>query len=223
MQLTHEQAHKLIQRNTDKDLSSHEATALFAHLRDCTDCQTYADEIKEVELLLFPLLKKQWNRQPIPLTLTALAKKSQRTQVSLLLTTRKAAIGVAIVTLFFSIWQFVSSGPSTSNPLPLIVPAMPTPSVQTTQSTTALAAFENCELVLYPVQGDDTLARIADQFSVSKEDIMAINSLQTESIDPSMELAIPVCNFTPTGTVRPATFTTTYTPVTRPTTSTPDG
>jgi hypothetical protein len=100
---------------------------------------------------------------------------------------------------------------------------MPTPSVQTTQSTTALAAFENCELVLYPVQEDDTLARIADQFSVSEEEIMAINSLQTKAIDPSMELAIPVCNFTPTGTVHPATFTTTYTPDLGPSTSTPDG
>jgi hypothetical protein len=75
----------------------------------------------------------------------------------------------------------------------------------------------------YSVRENDTLADIAHQFSVSEEEILAVNSLEAVTLSPSMELLIPVCNWTPTGTVHPVTFTTTYTPVREPFTTTPDG
>jgi LysM domain len=221
MQITHEQAHGLIQLNMDQVLSSQETAVLSAHLQVCTDCKTYANEIKEVEGLLFPVLKRQWNRQPVPLLITALTERNLKAQASTLLAMRTAAIGLVVVALFFSVWQFVLSSPSASGQMPLVVPPVPTPSVQTTRSTSTVITLENCETVLYIVQGDDTLAGIADQFSISEDEIIAINHLKTETINPSMELVIPVCNFTPTGTVHPATFTTTYTPIIKPGTSTP--
>jgi LysM repeat protein len=222
MQIAHEQAHKLIQLNADKALSSEEIAVLSAHLRDCVDCQRYASEIKEVEQVLFPLLKRKLNRPLIPLSISALSKRKQ-SPVSNLLTTRSAAVMLVMMAVFFSVWQFVSSGPATSSQVPSIVPPVPTPFAQTTFSTSTLMTLETCESMLYVVRAGDTLARIADQFSVSAEEIMAINLLKTEAVSPSMELVIPICKFTPTGTVHPATFTTTYTPILSLTTSTPDG
>jgi LysM repeat protein len=223
MHITHEQAHKLIQLNMDRVLSAPESAGLSAHLRDCIDCQSYADEMKEVERLLFPTLKKQWQHQPIPLSISALTEKRLKSQASILLTTRTAAIGLVVVTLFFSIWQFVFSSPAASQQIPIAVPPVPTPSSQTVLSTRVTSTSEDCETMLYRVRSDDTLAGIATQFSVSEEEIMAINSLSSQAVGPAMELVIPICNFTPTSTVHPATYTTTYTPILKPTTSTPGG
>jgi LysM repeat protein len=84
-----------------------------------------------------------------------------------------------------------------------------------------MVTLEGCEMALYIAQANDTLPGIADQFSVSIEEIMEINQLKTEILQPFMKLLIPVCSITPAGTAYPATFTTTYTPViTKPTTST---
>ena len=220
MQITHEQAHTLIQLNMDQPLGSQEMHVLFKHLEDCADCQTYAQELKEVEGFLFAALKKQWNRQPTPLSITALKEKNHKTQASTLLTMRKASMSLVVLAMFFSVWQFVFFGPPTSDQSPLPVPPVPTPS---TISTNTMITLENCELVLYIVQANDTLAEIATQFLISTDEIMQINQLKTEAIQPSMKLVIPMCKSTPTGTVHPVTFTTTYTPIINPTTSTPDG
>jgi hypothetical protein len=65
------------------------------------------------------------------------------------------------------------------------------------------------------------MSLVATHFSVSEEEILAINGLKTNVVNTPMQLVIPLCDFTPTGTVRPATFTTTYTPVRHLKTSTP--
>jgi predicted anti-sigma-YlaC factor YlaD len=224
MQITHEQAQKLIQLHMDQALNSQESAVLSAHLRDCRDCQTYANEVSEVKRLLPSLLKKQWARTPAPLSIKALAEKKLKRQSSInLLTTRTAAIGFVVIALFFSVWQFASSGSAVSNPLPLMAPPVPTPLTQTALSIDTTMTLENCKLVLYIVQGNDTLAGIADQFSVPEEEILAANSLEAKAVRPAMELVVPICNFTPTGTVHPATFTTTYTPIIQLNTSTPEG
>ena len=220
MQITHEQAHTLIQLNMDQALGSQEMTVLFTHLEDCTDCQTYAQELKDMEGRLIPALKKQWSRQPTPLSITVLKERIQKTQASTLLTMRTAAMSLVVLAMFFSVWQFVFFGPSTSDQSPQLVPPVPTPS---TISTNTMVTLENCELALYVVQANDTLAGIATQFLVATDEIMQINQLKTEAIQPSMKLIIPICKSTPTGTVHPVTFTTTYTPIINPTTSTPDG
>jgi LysM repeat protein len=144
--------------------------------------------------------------------------RSTKSSASNFLTIRTAAIYLVFVALFFSAWQLVNSDPSGARPISLSVAPVPTPLVQTVQFT---HTAETCEMTLYAVQGSDTLDSLAVRFSVSEAEIMAINGLKTDVIDTPMQLLIPVCNFTPTGTVRPATFTTTYTPVRNLKTSTP--
>ena len=134
---------------------------------------------------------------------------------------RKAAISLVVIALFFTAWQFLLSGSTSSPELPLPVPPIPTPSTERAQSTSTKITFENCEIIQYRVLESDSLASIAGQFSVSEAEIMEINRLKNEAVDSSMELLIPVCNFTPTGTFHAATFTTTYTPSIIATTSTP--
>jgi hypothetical protein len=221
MQITHEQARTLIQFSLDELLQSAEKAALSAHLHDCPECQAYANEMTEVEKLLLPAMKRQWNAQPVPLSITALTGSTQKISGRTLLTMRTAAITLVFFALFFSIWQFASSGPS--NYAPMVVPSMPTPSAQTAQSTSTEMTFGNCEMMLYTVQSNDTLASIANRFLVSEDEIIEANQLKTDTVPLSMELMIPICNFTPTGTIHPATFTTTYTPIIQPTTSTPGG
>jgi hypothetical protein len=221
MQITHEQARKRIQLNLDGLLQSAEKATLSAHLHECPECQAYANEIREAENLLLQVMRRQWNAPPAPLSIAALTGNTKKISGRTLLTMRTAAISLVFFALFFSIWQFASSGPS--NYAPMVVPSMPTPSAQTAHSTSTEITFENCEMMLYTVEANDTLASIANRFLVSEDEIMETNQLKTDTIRLSMELMIPICNFTPTGTIHPATFTTTNTPLIPPTTSTPGG
>jgi len=221
MQITHGEARKFIQFNTDKALDSQGKAALSAHLKDCIECRAYAQDIEVVEGLLQSVMKRQWNLQPAPLSIKGfVAKKDSKRQRSAILATRTAMAGIVFVALVFTAWQFALSGGPTSSQLPAGVLPVPTPS---TQSTSTKIMLQNCEVTLYRVQEDDTLASIAYQFSISKEDIMSINNMKTETVNPSMNLRIPICDSTPTGTVDPATLTITYTPVIGPTISTPGG
>ena len=177
--------------------------------------------MKDVEHILRPLLKRRWNREPIPLSITLLKERNRKAAISSLLTMRKARLSLVAVALFFGFWQFIGSGPSLLGQIPPLASPAPTPS---TTSTNTMVTLEGCEMALYIAQANDTLPGIADRFSVSIEEIMEINQLKTEVLHPSMKLLIPVCSFTPARTVHPATFTTTYTPIIiKPTTSTPGG
>ena len=102
MSITHEQAQKLIQLNMDQMLSWEESAKLSAHLRGCGKCMLYASEIKEVADMLTPLLKRQWNIQPVPLSIGALVEKNENSQPKPLLAIRTAAVSLAIMALFFS-------------------------------------------------------------------------------------------------------------------------
>lgn len=219
MSITHEQAHQLIQLDMEHMLPARETAMLSAHLRGCNECNAYAREMNEVTKLLPALMQRQWNAQPAPLSIPALVGAKEIIGASTLLTMRTAAISLVVIALFFSAWQFMLS--ASSPLLPLQVPPIPTPSTQRAQSTSTKNTFEHCEMIQYRVLERDSLASIAGQFSVSEGEIMTINHLENEAIVPSMELLIPVCNFTPTGTFHAATFTTTYTPRGIVTTSTP--
>lgn len=219
MLITHERAQKLIQLDADKALNSQETSVLALHLQSCAECRSYASELEEVESLLRPLLKRQWSLQPIPLSTHAFTQKKRfKTNIRTLLATRNALVGAVFVMLVFSIWQFNLSG--SSGPRPVGVPSIPTPA---TQSTSTRPAFEGCEMIPYQVQREDTLSGIADQFSVTEEEILTANKLEAQGIHSSMELLIPVCGPTPTLTLKPATHTTTHTPLMELTTLTPAG
>src|SRR5215213_4658116 len=127
MEITHEQARRLIQMKLDRALNQQEAAELSTHLRHCTDCQTYTKELNEVEGLLVPVMKQQWALQPAPLSISALIRETTKTQTRILLTIRTAAISFIFVAVFFGMWQFLLSNPSVSNQMPPDVPAMPIP------------------------------------------------------------------------------------------------
>jgi LysM repeat protein len=221
MQITHDRARQLIQLNLDKALNLQEKAVLSAHLQACTECWAYASEMKGMESVLVPAMKRQWDIQPTPLSIPALTQMKNSMPQSLnLLATRTAVISVVFATLLFSAWQLLRSEIPLSNQLAVGALPVPTPSAQ---STSTKITYEDCEFVLYPVQRNDTLAGIARRFSISEEELMTINNLQTETVLTTPELTIPVCNLTPTGTVNSTTLTTTYTPVIRPVTSTPGG
>jgi len=221
MQITHEEAHRLIQFSLDKVLKPQEKNILQAHLKDCLECRVFAEEIKKVESLLLPIMKRQWNLQPAPLSIISIVEnKNSKLQTRILLATRTAIIGIVFAAFVFSAWQFTRSDRQTSNPMPVSVLPIPTPAGQ---STSTKISFPNCKEMVYQVQENDTLESIASQFSVSKDKIRSINNLNTESIQAKMELLIPICTSTPTGTLHPSTLTTTFTPLIGPTTSTPGG
>ncbi len=223
MQITHAEAHNLIQYNMDKVLKPQEKKLLQTHLNDCVECRAFAQQMKGLENLLLPLMIQHWAVQPLPFRMETIAHKSKRNlqlQTSMILVTRTAMISIVFAAFVFSAWQFTHSGRQTSNPVPVSVLPIPTPSGQ---STSTKIIFQNCEETIYQVQENDTLESIASQFSVAKDKIMAINNLSTESIHAKMELLIPICTSTPTGTIHPSTLTITFTPLIGPTTSTPGG
>ena len=219
MEITHEEARKLIQFNADEALNGHEKNTLSTHLRDCSECRAYAEDIKAMESILVPIMKKHWNRQPIPLSIATFgAKRNSRIQTAAILATRTVAIGVVLLAFIFSAWQFAISNGQAASQLPVGLPPVPTPS---TQSTSTKTETQNCTGILYIVKENDTLDSIAQQFSVPKQEIMAINNMKTERVNTAMELTIPLCHFTPTGTIHPTIRGTRYTPSTSPITSTP--
>jgi len=221
MQITHEEAHKLIQFGMDQTLRPQEKNILQTHLDDCMECRSFAKEIHGVETLLLPAMRKHWNVQAAPLSMEAItSKRKTQLQPSLILVTRTAIISIVFAAFVFSAWQFTVSNSRAATPMPVGVLPIPTPSSQTTSTK---ITFQNCEEVIYQVQENDTLESLAAKFSVSKDKIMAINNLGTETINTKMELLIPNCNSTPTGTVHPSTLTTTFIPLTGPPTSTPGG
>lgn len=221
MQITHAEAQQLIQYSMDKILKPQEINILQTHLNDCIECRTFAKEIKELENLLLPVMARHWAVRPVPLQMEAITnKRKPQRQASIVLVTRTAMISLIFAAFIFGAWQFTRSGRQNSSPRPVNVLPIPTPSGQ---STSTKISLQNCEETVYQVQENDTLESIASRFSVAKDKIMTINNLNTETINPSMELLIPICNSTPTGTLHPSTLTITFTPLIGPTTSTPGG
>jgi hypothetical protein len=221
MLITHAEAHKLIQFSMEEALKPQEKNILQIHLNDCMECRAFVEELKGVENLLVPVMTRRWAVQPTPLLIEALInKRKPPLPAGIVLATRTAIIGIVFAAFVFSAWQFTHSSSQTSNPMPVSVLPIPTPRGQ---STSTKIKFQNCEETIYQVQKNDTLESIAFKFSVAKDKIMAINSLSTESLHAKMDLLIPICTSTPTGTIHPSTLTITFTPLIGPTTSTPGG
>src|ERR1044071_5362109 len=102
MQITHEEAHKLIQFSIEQVLIPQEKNALRAHLESCVECRAYAEEIKEVESILVPLMKRQWSLQAAPLSIPALVqRKSLNWQTNMMLATRTVMISIVFAAFVF--------------------------------------------------------------------------------------------------------------------------
>lgn len=221
MQITHEEAHRLIQFRLDQGLEPHKEKLLQTHLNDCIACRSFSQEIKEMENILVPAMKRHWNLEPAPLSIAGVMENNNsRWSTNTVLTTRTALISLVIVAFVLSAWPFTRSESRTPTPMPISVLPIPTPA---SQSTSTKISLPDCEERLYQVQGNDTLESIALRFSVPKERIIAINHLSTGRVRTNMDLLIPICASTPTGTFHPSTLTITFTPFNDPTASTPGG
>lgn len=205
MPITHTEAHKLIQYGLDQALGPEKQKSLSVHLDACEGCRRYTIEMHNLENQLRHVRDKQWSHTPLPLSIDPI-----KTQINLpkrplnLFPLRTVLVSIVLVGFSFFIWQLAStmyqpSGQTSSTILPI-----PTPSIDL--STPSLAST-TCEWTLYTVKTQDTLDSIAFQYSVSKQDIMNLNSMDSELVSESMEIKIPQCNATPTTTAHLPTTT----------------
>jgi hypothetical protein len=221
MQITHEEAHRLIQFDADGELKPQQRNLLASHFQECATCQQYADSIVTMESILRPMLQRNWDQEhrPLPLT-TLMAKEKSRGSDRLLMATRIAAMAVAFLAFFASAWNLTLSSRRTPTPFLQSVPVIPTPFTSTMTAGTQ-TGFENCTVTSYTVQENDTLASIADRFAIPAEHIRQMNPIRSETLTSGQLLSIPLCNLTPANPT--ASHTTTFTPVLYSSTTTPGG
>jgi len=206
MPITHDEAHKLIQFKADQALNSDSLNLLNAHLTDCIECAQYNFTFQEMEKTLNATMQKHWSVQPLPLSMDILeGKLRSKSTANNFLTTRRALIGIAVMTFIFAAWQFNAPGKIFTSPMLGTAP-IPTPSLT---GTSTQQDANNCKKIQYEVRNNDTLENLARQFSTSEQGLIDLNNLPSEDIRPSMILLIPVCNLTPTDTLLPPTFTNT--------------
>jgi hypothetical protein len=217
MQIPHAEAHRLIQLNLDRALNTEKQRLLSTHLQECETCRAYVDGMLNVETLLRQVMNKRWDHPPLPLSLDSLRPQNiLQKSANNLFGLRTALASMVLVAFAFFIWQLTTTVDHSSERIPSSVLPVPTPS---NQFSTASLESHQCEWSLHKVETFDTLESIAFQYSVSKEEIMTFNSMNSELIYESMELKIPHCNVTPTMTAHMPT--TTLTPVLELTIDTP--
>lgn len=144
-----------------------------------------------------------WAKRPAPPTLGNLRAYNRPRRVPMqVVAMRLSAFVAAVAVIAFGIWQisltnnfrsFEYSSPE--------IPPYPTASMQITSTHTD---SKLCGDTIYQIQPDDTLARIALQFSVSEEAIKLANDMSSEDVITGIEIVIPQCTSTPTGTVSPS-------------------
>lgn len=215
--ITHQEARKLIQQQADRALEAQYKAVLEAHLRTCTECDRYANEIRATEKALRTALRKHWTLQPLPLPVPGIRERSMHPgRLFASLTTRSALVGVALLFFMFVYSQFAASSYGAANGLLAGIPTIPTPSLPLTGTRNI---FADCQLIRYEVRPGDTLRSLAGQFSVSEGQIMDLNDLTAAAPLPEL-LSLPACEQTPTGTshppapttITPTSGTITYTP-----------
>src|SRR4030095_6096941 len=177
MQITHEEAHKLIHFKADQALNSDSLNLLNAHLKDCVECAEYNCAFQGMEKSLKATMHKHWYVQPKPLSLDVLqGKLKSNSRSNNYLTIRRALAGIAVMAFVFVAWQFTLSGRSLPNPA-IYVAQIPTPSLT---GTSTQSDVDNCKKFEYEVRQNDTLESLALQFSTSKLEIMNLNNLLSE-------------------------------------------
>ncbi len=216
MQITHEEARQLIQFNTDHALPSAKRDLLDSHLKHCSECTSYRQEIKAVGETLQVAMQKHWSAQPCPLDVQAIREKSKSIHSFSNIASMRSALVAMLVFLFvFASWQLVARNNKSAMLVTNLAP-IPTPSLLLTGTSSHL---NNCQKSQYQVQRGDTLESLAQQFSVSSETLVQLNDLPSKNIRPGMKLVVLVCDPTPTRTS--STPTSTTTPIMDPISYTP--
>jgi len=217
MQITHAEAMQLIELLADHDLHGEKQKILSEHLTACTECRAYAQQMYQLKNILKNVMHRQWDLRPTPLSITNLVGNNiGKKYSSALLITRTALISVVLLAFVIVGWQFTYANTRSVSETQFVMLSIPTPSTQIT--ATSLLSI-HCVQIHYHVQKNDTLEGIATHFATSKEALIKLNNISSESIRPNSELLVPVCDTTPTNTLPPPTFT--ITPILDPTTSTP--
>lgn len=205
MQISHAEAHKLIQHSMDKPLPREDKSVLASHLQTCPECKRYDAEIKDVETVLRSAMKNRWNLTPAPPDMNAILGKvgfSPQGRLGMQL----AAIGLMIMLVMFGTWRFVNINIVPANTVQIV--PIPTPSTQMTNTSTVAPV---CSEIIYIVEQGDTLDGIAKLFLTSPEAIMELNNLHSETIETGSRVKIPAC-LTPFMTSHPTTVTVTFSP-----------
>lgn len=195
-QITHTEAHRLINFNADQPLDARTRLILDTHLNDCVECGRYAHQLGEVENVL-QNIKSRWELQPIPLfsTRTHQGKKTSLAFSRSPLATRITMTILTILIMAVTVtWRYSIPSMTFPTAAQMAIP-IPTPS---TSLTSTKATTLNCVYLSYPVQSGDTWDSIALQFSIPKETIMRLNGIREEKIEPGKLIKIPACDHTPT-------------------------
>ena len=217
MQITHEEARRLIQFKADASLNHNSDRNLSAHLQTCPACRTYAESLRETETVLRQSLRRRLDLRPLPPRMDAIyGKTSLKNSLHTIMTTRKALLGIFVMMFAFIAWRSISPNHTPFvQPPSSTIPAIPAPSTFTATNTRQDA----CREVNYVVQDGDTLNGIARQFSITTDSIRLVNQLTEDTLFPGRELVLSLCEATPAGTLNAPTFT--ITPATQIVITTP--
>ena len=215
MQISHLEAKTLIQYSSDSSLTEGEKKVLALHLTSCSTCFTFAKEIKEVEVSLQSIAKQFTNIPYTPLSANIFTRKRNLKNIWL---PQLMLVSISCIFLVLGAWQFSQVDWSPISNTPLQVAPIPTPSITLTNT---LVFSQDCQNINYTTQQGDTLESIAKYFNISSELIQNKNNLYSTDLKVGTKLLIPLCDVTPSLTINPPTFTTTYSPTTALTAYTP--
>lgn len=217
IELTHQQARALLQAAADQPLPAADRSALDAHLSVCNDCNAYAAQLAGVEARLRKALHTKWDSFRPDLNLQAIKQPSPASRAwnyffSQPQVLGKVTIMAALLLGYIAIVNLVGIRvPITENKTPTVLPTpngfttsfsgSPTLSAQSARTDTTT---QTCDTVIYVVQENDTLESIAFQHGITKETLLGYNpsigELAANTVITGMELAIPLCESTPSRT-----------------------
>lgn len=203
MQISHAEARYMLQLQADRALHDDQPKLLNHHMEDCAECRTYASELNQTETILKNVMRRQWNRNPAPLSMDTLLRNKNGKKSGTLLLTRTAMISTALLLFVFIGLQFTTMNSIPTHSTQFSMPLIPTPSTQ----ITATILSKDCRSIQYQVRERDTLEDIATRFDTSKVELVQLNNLNSETLHANETLLIPVCDTTPTSTLYAPTFT----------------
>ena len=210
-EITHQEAHVLLQAATDQVIEPDENNALNEHLAQCRACTVYAKNLADLETNLRRTMHANWDNQQPKLEMQAIlnphpVKLLWNSFVSQ--THMMEKVGVVIVLLLGYVFianlvgiQSPITKDKTPTPLPtptgqpVVFSNSPTPSVNSSLTKAVSSACETT--IMYLVQENDTLDSIAYHHGTTKEVILGYNNLSSSTVFTGMELIIPLCDSTP--------------------------